>query len=353
MGGMEVQLMQLRHHVSTQKMLVKDFKDEIYLKITLDETAESIIKEPLFAESSPGGMLMTHTESVTEILDTLILEYKLDEALEILEMEAETFQNMQFQENLPLAIWMSYESAISERRTILADRLKLLASNPRVGAAELQKALVGLCRLGENDVATDILLKYYHSRISSGINDLQLSETYPYGVYILGIAKFVFSSISQAAKSFKVLHGQTSPYPPEFMQWTYQETEVFANCFSKYVSSITETSSGLSTAAEALEYALSYCSLLEPQRILLQSCLIDYIRPCIVDVLQIQFSHFKKVMKIFTSTDAWVLERYPSSGVLTEESSAVVTGEDLEYCFLTNSGRKFVTMLQVSLISNK
>lgn len=353
MGGMEVQLMQLRHHVSTQKMLVKDFKDEIYLKITLDETAESIIREPLFAESSPGGMLKAHTESVTEILDTLILEYKLDEALEILEMEAETFQNMQFQENLPLEIWMSYESAISERRTILADRLKLLASNPRVGAAELQKALVGLCRLGENDVATDILLKYYHSRISSGINDRQLSETYPYGVYILGIAKFVFSSISQAAKSFKVLHGQTSPYPPEFMQWTYQETEVFAKCFSKHVGSITETSSGLLTAAEALEYALSYCSLLEPQRILLQSCLIDYIRPCIVDVLQIQFSHFKKVMKIFTSTDAWVLGRYPSSGVLTEESSAVVTGEDLEYCFLTNSGRKFVTMLQVSLILNK
>ncbi|KAK1353310.1 Exocyst complex subunit [Heracleum sosnowskyi] len=346
MGGTEVQLMQLRHHVSTQKMLVKDFKEEIYLKITLDETAKSISKEPSFPESSPAGMLMSHTESVTEILDTLILEYKLDEALDILEMEVETFQNMQFQENLPLEIWKSHESAILERKIMLADEFKLLASNPRVRAAELQKALVGLCRLGDNDVVTQLLLNYYHLRISSGINDLQLSETYPYGVYILGIAKFVFSSISQAAKSFKVLHGETSPYPPEFMQWAYQETEVFANCFSKYVSCITETSSGLSTAAEALEYALSYCSLLEPQRILLQSCLIDYLRPCIVDVLQIQFSHFKKVMKIFTSTDAWVLGRYPSSGILTGQSSAVVAGEDLEYCLLTNSGRKFVTMLQ-------
>lgn len=165
-------------------------------------------------------------------------------------------------------------------------------------AAELQKALVGLCRLGDNHVATQILLNYYHSRISSGLIELKLSETYSHGVYILGVAKLVFSLISQAARSFTVLHGQTSRYPPEFMQWAYQETEVFANCFSEYVSSITETSSGLSTAAEALEYALSYCSLLEPQRILLQSCLIDSIRPCIDEVLQIQFNHYKKVIKI-------------------------------------------------------
>ncbi|WOG81216.1 hypothetical protein DCAR_0100361 [Daucus carota subsp. sativus] len=346
MGGMEVQLMELKHHVSTQKMLVKDLKDEVYLKIMLDETVESVIEESLFAESTPASMLKAHTESVTDILDALLLEHKLDEALNVLEMEEETLQNIQFQENLAPAIWMSYESAISERRVILADQFKMLASNPRVRAAELQKALVGLCRLGDNSVATQILLNYYHLRILSGINELQVSETYPYGVYILGVAKFVFSSISQAAKSFKVLHGQTAAYPPEVMQWAYQETEVFANCFKRYISSITETSSGLSTTAEALQFSLSYCSLLEPQRILLQSCLIDYLRPCIDDALKIHFNHFKKVIKIFTSTDAWILGRYPASGIFNEQSCVVVNGEQLEYFLLTNSGRKFLTMLQ-------
>lgn len=348
---MEIQLTQLKNHVSTQKMLVKKFKDEIYLKITLEETVEPIIEEPSRVESSPGSILETHTDNVSDILDTLLSEHRLDEALEILEMEAGTFQNMQFQENLPVEIWMSYESAMSERRAMLVDRFTLLAENPRVCAAELQKALVGLCRLGENNVATQLLLKYYHSRISSGMHDLQFSETFSHELYIREVAKFVFSMISQAARSFVVLHGETSPYAPELIQWAYDETNLLATCFTEYVESISEISGGLSTAVEALNFAMSYCSLLEIQRLPLQPCLIEHIRPCMEDVLQIHFDHFKKVINIFTSTDAWVLGRYLLPGILNEGSSSVVIGQQPEYCLLTNSGRKFVTVLQVCLIS--
>jgi hypothetical protein len=68
------------------------------------------------------------------------------------------------------------------------------------------------------------------------------------------------------------------------------------------------------------------------------------------DVLLIHVDHFKKVIGIFTATDAWVLGRYLLSGILNESCSSNVIGERPEYCLLTSSGRKFVTVLQVCLL---
>ncbi|KAA8543404.1 hypothetical protein F0562_021101 [Nyssa sinensis] len=344
--GMENELMQLKHHVSTQKMLVKDLTDGTYLKVLSKEAMESIIKEPAYTEPSPPSMLVAHADNVSEILDVLLSEHRLDEVLAILEMEAGTFQSMRLQENFPLDVLMSYKSAISERRAMVADQLTLVAENPRVSAPELQKALVGLCKLGDSHIATQLLVKYYHSRIASGIHSLQYSKTVTHGVYIHEVAKFVFSMISQAARSFVVLYGENSPHASEFIQWACEETEVFASCFNKYVRSISETSGGLLMAVEAVQSAMSYCSLLEIQKIVLRQDLVKHVRPCMEEVLQVHIDHFKKVTGIFTSSDTWVVGRYLVSGILNEGSSSMVIGQQLQYCLLTNSGRKFVTLLQ-------
>ncbi|KAK2984618.1 hypothetical protein RJ640_029124 [Escallonia rubra] len=343
--GMENELVQLKNHVSTQKRLVKGLFDCIYMTAHSEETGECT-EEPLPVEPPPSCFLQTHTQEVSEILDNLLLEHRLDEALVILEMEAETIQTMQLQDSRPIDTWISYKSAMSERRTMLADQLALVAENPRVPAAELQKTLVGLCRLGDNNLATQLLLRYYHSRIASGIHDMQFSKSFLYGVYISEVAKFVFSMISQAAKSFVALHGETSLSASEFIQWASEETEVFATCFNTYVKSISVITGGLSTTVEAVHFAMSYCSLLETQRIVLLPCLIKHIRPCMEEVLQIHFDHLKKVINILTLNDGWTLGRYLVSGILGEESSSMVGGNEAEYCLLTNSGRKFVTLLQ-------
>ncbi|KAM7501493.1 hypothetical protein LguiB_000397 [Lonicera macranthoides] len=343
--GMEDELLQLKHHISTQKGLIKNLLDDIYIKILPEMIVES--KESDVCEEPPSPSIFeTHTNDISEILETLILEHRLDEAIVILEMEDETFQSMELQENIPADVWISYNSAMSEKRSMLSDQLTMVAENPRVSAAELQMALVGLCRLGDSNLATQLLLNYYHLRIASGIRDLQFSETFSYGVQIREVAKFVFSMISQGARSLVALHGEMSPYVSELIQWAYEETKVFATCFNKYIKSISEISGGLSTAVEAVNIAMSYCSLLEKQRIVLQPCLIKHIRLCMEDVLCTHFNHFKKVVTIFTSTDAWVLDRYLVSGILSEGSPSMVIGQQLEYCLLTNSGRKFVTLLQ-------
>jgi hypothetical protein len=105
--------------------------------------------------------------------------------------------------------------------------------------------------------------------------------------------------ISQAARSFMKLYGETSPFSSEFIQWVYEEIEVFAVSFARYVISVSEVSSRLSTAVESVQFEMFFCSLLESQRLVLRPCLIEHIHPCLEEVLdQIHVDHFKKVFCI-------------------------------------------------------
>ncbi|XP_065875555.1 exocyst complex component EXO84C-like [Euphorbia lathyris] len=345
-NDMEKELMQLRTHVLTHKRLVQDVLPGVYLKALSDETMENIIEELKSDESPPLNELEVHIDYVSEALDMLLSENRVDEAIAILEMEEENLQRLQLEDDTPLDLLMLYNSTISEKKAVITSQLTLEAENCRISAAELQKALVGICRLGDGHLATQILIKYYRSRLATGIHNVLTSKSFLDSVYIMELSKLVFSTISQAARSFVMLYGETSPYASEFIQWIQEEIESFAVSFSKYVKSISEISGGLSAAVEAVQFAISYCSLLETQRLVLNRCLIKHLQSCMEDVLQIHIDHFKKVIYIFTATDAWVLGRYLVSGILNEGSSCVVIGQQPEYCLLTNSGRKFVTLLQ-------
>lgn len=81
MDCMESELMQLKHHVSTQKMLMKNLIDDIYVNISHGETVESV-EEPLRAQSPHPSLFECHTNDISENLDTLILERRLDEVVE-------------------------------------------------------------------------------------------------------------------------------------------------------------------------------------------------------------------------------------------------------------------------------
>lgn len=345
---MEDQVMQLKSQVNYQKKLVTDLMDDIYLKASSKESIESIIEESVIAEPSIPSELEAHISDLSEIMDILLAENRIDEAIDILEMEDENFRRLQYDDNYEESdALLLYDSAISERRDMLMLQLTLMAENPRIAAPELQKTLAQLCRLGDSHLATQLLLKYYHSQIATGIRDLQGSKSYLHGLYIRELAKFVFSMISQAARSFCMLYGETSPYASELIQWACEETELFVSYFKKYVKLISEVSGGLSMAVEGVKFALSFCTLLEAQKLVLRPCLIKQIRPFMEEVVWIHIDHFKKVICIFTATDAWVLGRYLVSRILNEGGSSLVVGQQPEYCLLTNSGRKFITLLQV------
>ncbi|KAG6748895.1 hypothetical protein POTOM_048833 [Populus tomentosa] len=312
---MEKELMKLKTQVSTQKGLVKELIDGVYLKLLSEETMESIIEESEMDEPPPSNQLEVHIDDILEILDTLLSENRIDEAIAILETEEENFKRAEVElGDVPSDVLMLYKSLISERKAMLTLESTLVAENSRISAPELQKALN--------------------------------SKVFLYGVCISEVSRFVFSMISRAASSFMKLYGETSPFSSEFIQWVYEEIEVFAVSFARYVISVSEVSKRLSTAVESVQFALSYCFLLEFQRLVLRPCLIEHVRPCMEDVLLIHVDHFKKFIGIFTATDAWVLGRYLLSGILNESCSSMVIGERPEYCLLTSSGRKFVTVLQ-------
>ncbi|XP_021888565.1 exocyst complex component EXO84B-like isoform X2 [Carica papaya] len=334
---MEDELMQLKVQLSTQKGLVKDLIDGIYLKVLSTEMIDSIVNEE--PEESSSSELEVHIKNVSETLDILLSENRISEVIDILVMEAENLERAKLKDFFSSNVLTLYNSEISERKAMVTSRLKLVSGNPRTSAPELQKALIGLHRLDDNHLATQLLLKYYHSRVMNGIHRLQCSKSLLHGLYIKELSRFIFSMMSQAAQSFAMVYGETS-YTSELIQWACEETEVFALSFSKYVKSIAETSGGLSTAVEGVQFALSYCSLLEAQGLILQPCLINQIRPCMEEVLQTHIEHFKKVIGSFATADAWVLGRYLML------ISYVDIEQQPEHCLLTKSGQKFLTLLQ-------
>ncbi|MBA0741635.1 hypothetical protein Gogos_014770 [Gossypium gossypioides] len=343
--GMENELMQLKGQVLTQKKLVKDLIDGIHLKVLSEETIDSVIQESEFSEPTPQSELAVHINSISETLDILMIENRMDEAIAIIQRADENLQRMQFEDNSPVDLLLLYNSAIAEKKAMLTLQLTLSAENTRISAAELQKVLVGICKLGDSHLAIQLLLKYYHSRLATGRHHLQSSQSFLDGLYVKNLAKFVFSMISQAARSFMMLYGETSPQASELLQWAREETKLFVASFNKYVRSSSDVTEGLSKAVEAMHFAMSYCSLLKSQRLFLKPYLIKHIRSCMEEVLLIHIDHFKKVISMFTATDDWVLGRYLISGILSE-GNYMVAGQRPEYCILTNSGRKFITLLQ-------
>ncbi|KAE8681753.1 Phospholipid sterol acyl transferase 1 isoform 1 [Hibiscus syriacus] len=265
--AMENELTQLKGHVLTQKKLVKDLMNGIYLKVLSEEIIDSILQESEFAEPAPPIELAAHIDSISETLDVLMFENRIDEAIAILQREDENLQRMQFEDNSPEDLLMLYNSAVYEKKAMLTLQQTLSAENPRISAAELQKVLIGICRLGDTHLATQLLLKYYHSRLATGRHNLQCSQSFLDG-----------------------------------FQWAREETELVIDSFNKYVKSSSDVTEGFSKAVEAMQFSLSYCSLLKSQRYLI-------------------------------------------SGILSE-GNYVVAGQHPEYCLLTNSGRKFITLLQ-------
>ncbi|PWA70818.1 cullin repeat-like-containing domain-containing protein [Artemisia annua] len=339
--GINNEVMQLKYHMMAQKQLVRNLMDGDCLKTLSDDPTNSTLDEPLLDDQNPTTIFKASANEVLETLDNLLFEHRLEEALEVFKTEDGNSPKVKFQEEISPDVWMCYKSDMAERRVTLADKLTHVADSTRVSAAELQKSLTGLSRLGFDHLATRLLLKYYHNRIVSGVNDLQSSST-----YIHDLSKYVFSMMSQAAKSFVLLHGENSSYNPELIKWAYEEVEAFATRFNRHVESISHISGGLLSLVDSVHFAVTYCSLLERQKLVLRPCLVEHILPCTEGILKAHFDHVKKLISIFMSSDGWVMGRYLVSGMFTGGISSILYEQCHDYCLLTNSGRKFVSLLQ-------
>ncbi|KAI4301060.1 hypothetical protein L6164_034377 [Bauhinia variegata] len=344
--GVENEIVQLKDYYVTHKRLVKDLIDHIYPNILSQEIIYPTLEDHTDVISSLPSELEVHINDVSAKMDIFLSENRVNEALDILESSNEYYQSIQFEDPSPHSEITLYNSLISESKSLLMLKLTKISEDPKTSAPELQKKLAGLCRLGDSQLAVHLLLKYYHSRILTGTHNLQWSKSSSNGIYIRELAKFVFCLISQAANGFVILCGETSPHASELMLWACEETKSYINCLEKYLKCISDLSGGLSTAIKAIQFAVSYCSLLENQKLVLRPYFVKHLCPSVEEVLHRHINHFKKVIAIFSSSDTWVLDRYLVSGILGGGCSSQAVGQQPDYCVLTNSGRKFLTLMQ-------
>ncbi|KAK6141499.1 hypothetical protein DH2020_024758 [Rehmannia glutinosa] len=113
--GMQSVLLGLKNQASSQKSLIQDVRNGILSRVPSDETIQSTLEETLHVQPLSPSILETHTENVSEMLDTLLSEHRLDDALALLEMEGDFVQNLQSGEMFSSDQLMSYNSTISEK----------------------------------------------------------------------------------------------------------------------------------------------------------------------------------------------------------------------------------------------
>ncbi|CAI9103078.1 OLC1v1001510C1 [Oldenlandia corymbosa var. corymbosa] len=98
--------------------------------------------------------------------------------------------------------------------------------------------------------AYDSAIAQKSAHIARRAQDFSSSIAFQNVLTIREVAKYEFSMISQAARSFLGLHGEGTLNAPELIQWSKKKTQVFAVILTKYVESTSEISGGLSAMVD-------------------------------------------------------------------------------------------------------
>ncbi|GJX04579.1 cullin repeat-like-containing domain-containing protein [Tanacetum coccineum] len=110
-----------------------------------------------------------------------------------------------------------------------------------------------------------------------------------------------------------------------------------------------EVKAGLSSLVDSVHFAVTYCSLMERQKLVLRPCFVEHSLPCMEGILSAHFDHVKKLISIFMPSEGWVIGRYLVSGMFTGGTSLIV----YEHCHMiiaclpTVVGSSIMSLLQL------
>ncbi|KAL4030404.1 hypothetical protein IC575_008641 [Cucumis melo] len=127
---MEQDLMHLKSTIFTHTSLVKDLMDGIDLDIESDETLDPTRQSSECNRLSLLIELEAHIYEISNALDNLIYENKIDEALETIKLEDENLQRLKVEEDEYLFdIIMLYDCVISDKNAKINLQLAKLSEN--------------------------------------------------------------------------------------------------------------------------------------------------------------------------------------------------------------------------------
>ncbi|KAM7254202.1 hypothetical protein ACFE04_031884 [Oxalis oulophora] len=344
-SDLEGELSSIRNLLSTQATLIHGLAEGVQIDSSSVKASEGFgANDQLNFEDSEPSELEKWSLEFPDLLDVLLAERRVDEALLALDEGEQISSQAKQNKTLRPAILMSLQTAIIERRQKLADQLAEAACQPSTRGGELRAAISALKQLGDGPRAHTLLLNSHYQRYQYNMQSLHPSSTSYGGAYTAALSQLVFSAVAQAASDSLAIFGNEPAYSSELVMWATKQTEAFTHLVKRYALASSAAAGGLRAAAECVQIAMGHCSLLEARGLALCPVLLKLFRPSVEQALEANLKRIEESTAALAAADDWILT-YPPTG--TRGRSTTSLGSITAYQHkLTSSAHRFNFMVQ-------
>lgn len=284
-----------------------------------------------------------------DLLDVLLAERRVDEALEALDEGERVAAEAIEMKTLSPDTLTSLQTAITERRQKLADQLAEAACQPSTRGNELRAAISALKKLGDGPRAHTLLLNAHYQRFQYNMQSLRPSSTSYGGAYTAALSQLVFSAIAQAASDSLAIFSKETSYTSELVMWATKQSEAFALLVKRHALASSAAAGGLRAAAECVQIALGHCSLLEARGLALCPVLLKLFRPSVEQALDANLKRIEESTAALAAADDWVLTYPPTGTRQSGRPSSMSLGNTAAFHHkLSSSAHRFNLMVQVN-----
>ncbi|KAJ6433143.1 hypothetical protein OIU84_020211 [Salix udensis] len=348
-SDLEGELSSIRNLLSTQATLIHGLAEGVNIdSLPLKASEGSIVNELLSnVEDGEPSDLEKWSVEFPDMLDVLLAERRVDEALAALDEGERVAAEAKETESLSPGILRSLEMTVTERRQKMADQLADAACQPSTRSSELRAAISALKKLGDGARAHSLLLNAHLQRYQYNMQSLRPSSTSYGGAYTAALSQIVFSAIAQAASDSLAIFGKEREYSSELVMWATEQTEAFAVLVKRHALASSAAAGGLRAAAECVQIALGHCSLLEARGLALCPVLIKLFRPSVEQALNANIKRIEESTAALAAADDWVLTYPPTSTRQSGRSSVTSLGNAAVFQHkLSSSAHRFNLMVQ-------
>ncbi|XVF26273.1 hypothetical protein REPUB_Repub14bG0001600 [Reevesia pubescens] len=347
-SDLEGELSSIRNLLSTQATLIHGLAEGVHIDSLSPEVSEGPNANGLLnVEDREPSNLEKWSAEFPDLLDVLLAEKRVDEALAALDEGERTVAEAMETNSLSPAVLTSLQTAIIERKQKLANQLAEAACQPSTRGAELRAAILALKKLGDGPRAHSLLLNAHFQRYQYNMLSLRPSSTSYGGAYTAALSQLVFSAIAQAASDSLGIFGKEPAYTSELVMWATKQTEAFALLVKRHALASSAAAGGLRAAAECVQIALGHCSLLEARGLALCPVLLKLFRPSVEQALNANLKRIEESTAALAAADDWVLTYPPGSTRQSGWPASASLGNTTGFQHkLTSSAHRFNSMVQ-------
>ncbi|XP_047092845.1 exocyst complex component EXO84B-like [Lolium rigidum] len=340
-SDLERELQSIKNLLNTQSALIHGLSEGVQIDSLTTGPEDSEEESFSTVEDQELSEIQNWYTDFPERLDVLLAERRVDEALDALDEAERIAADAKQKQILSTAEILALKRAISDNRQKLSDQLAEAACQSSTCGIELRAAASALKRLGDGPRAHSLLLSAHNQRLQGNIQTTHPSSTAYRGAYTAALAKQVFSAISHALSDSMEVFGDEPSYASEVVTWATKQAMLFALLVKRHALASCAASGGLRAAAECVQIALGYCSLLEARGLSLSGVVMKQFRPCVEQALDSSLRRIEESTSALAAADNWVLVYSPTGIRPFARSSAGNMAPKL-----SSSAHRFNSMVQ-------